>query len=518
MTVSSNHSYYFWFFIVAVFILLTLAIFPLGRAWSCLQYPFGLDYAEGYLAVEAWQITQGMSMYPDLKDYPYLVGNYPPLYPLANAVFFVIFNPSLFWGRLICVISALGIIILMFRIVYKKYGLFLPALLSPLLLVNTYEFYEWIGYARVDLPAIFFSLAGLSVILDENSDTNKNRMTFAIILFLLSIYTKQIQIFAPVTACLYLVFKDRKTGLKFAGTLWGLALLIFMILTLITRGEYFKHTVTYNANRFDWWQVYIWFRHALRFYFFYMTTLFFLAVSITYEYIKNKKERGAPDLFYIYALMGALSFLTIGKVGAAGNYILEAHAALGIFFGLSLSKIMGKIRTGMEPRLNIILLIIAALLINMHSLWLFRMQRILFSRPNPGKAAYAKCNMLIKIVSERPDPILCEQPIFLLLVKKNVMFQPFIMSELAREGKWDQTRFVNDLNNKRFSLIITGQDMLQDGFLWQYTDEMRLAIRKNYMEYPEPAGTPSWSSWNAMMHSGIDGIPYYIYVPKKESK
>ena len=515
---SFNQSFYFWVFIVAVFILLTLAFFPLERAWRCLQYPYGLDYAEGYLAVEAWQLAQGVSMYPNHDNYPYLVGNYPPLYPFVNALMFTVFKPSLFWGRLICAISALGIIILMFCAVYKKHSLLLPSLLAPLLLINTYEFYEWIGYARVDLPAIFFSLAGLFVLLDKKGETNKRRMTFAVILFLFSIYTKQIQIFAPIAACLYLIIQNRKIGLKFSGALWGVVLLVFALLAVITRGEYFKHTVIYNANRFDWRQVYVWFRHVLRFYFFYMATLFILAASITYESIKNKKKGGAPDLFNLYALIGALSFLTIGKIGAAGNYILETHAAFGIFFGSALSKAIEGFRTGIKQRFNIALILIAALFINLHSLWLFRIQRILFSRPNPGKTAYAKSEMLMKIVSEHPNPILCEQPIFLLLAKKNVIFQPFIMSELAREGKWDQSQFVNDLENQKFSLIITGQNMLQDGFLWQYTEEMRAAIRANYMEYVESGDALQQASWNAFMRSGIDGIPYYIYIPKKETR
>ena len=511
---------YWYFFLPALFILLSMALFPLWRAWNALQYPYSLDYAEGYLAVEAWQITHGQSIYPDLKDYPFLVSNYPPIFPLMNALPFLLSGPTLFWGRLICCLSALGILILTMRVILKKTGRLIPAILAPLLIVNTYEFYEWIAYARVDFPAIFLGLAGLVILSDENADFDRRLQKWALLFFLLSIYTKQIQIFAPLAACIYLFSRDKKAGLRFTLAFIGSALFLFIMLSLVTGGQYFKHTVVYNANRYDWWQVWVWFRHLLRFYFFYMLTLLLLAATFVYRMFRNRREkkRSEPGLFSIYAIVGALSFLTIGKVGAAGNYILEAHVALAIFWGLSLFEAAKSANEIPRRRATWVMLSLMAILVNLHAIHLAQTGRLLFSRPNPGKGSYGKSNMLMRVVREYPDPLLCEQPIFLLRAGKKVLFQPFIMSELSREGKWNQGKFVDDLRRRKFSLIVTGQDMFREGFLWQYTDEMRRAIRENYIPYPEPPQTPSWASLNAIMRSAEDGIPYYLYVPKKEVK
>jgi len=511
---------YWYFFLPALFILLIMALFPLWRAWNALQYPYSLDYAEGYLAVEAWQITHGQNIYPDLKDYPFLVSNYPPIFPLLTALIFFFSGPTLFWGRLICCLSALGILFLTMLVILKKTGQLMPAILAPLLIVNTYEFYEWIAYARVDLPAIFFGLAGLVILSDEDADLNWRLQKWAIVFFLFSIYTKQIQIFAPLAACIYLFFRDKKSGLRFALTFIGSALFLFIMLSLVTGGQYFKHTVIYNANRYDWWQVWVWFRHLLRFYIFYIIILFLLTVIIVCRTFINKgeKKKIEPGLFSIYAIIGALSFLTIGKVGAAGNYILEAHVALAIFFGLSISKVAELLNNSPHRRFAWVMLFLIAILVNLHAGYLAQKSRLLFSRPNPGKGAYAKNNMLFDIIKSYPDPVLCEQPLFLLRAGKKVLFQPFIMSELSREGKWNQGKFVDDLRRRKFSLIVTGQDMFREGFLWQYTDEMRRAIRENYITYPEPLQTPSWASLSAIMRSAEDGIPYYLYVPKREVK
>jgi hypothetical protein len=116
---------------------------------------------------------------------------------------------------------------------------------------------------------------------------------------------------------------------------------------------------------------------------------------------------------------------------------------------------------------------------------------------------------MLDIVSDFPDPILCEQPIFLLLSGKKIVFQPFIMSELQKEGKWNQQRFIEDLGQRRFSLIVTGQDVRKEGHFWQYTKEMIQAIREQYTPLLDE-GAP----WRAALESPSGGIPYFIYIPK----
>ncbi len=500
---------YLLFLLPAFIILLFLTTIPVIRGIFTMHYPYQLDYAEGFLAVEAQFIAQGKNIYAPLNNYPYLVGNYPPLFPLLNAPFFLAFGPGLVFGRALCVLSALGICALMFFIVRKRTHQPFLAILSPLLFLNTYALFEWIGYARVDLPAILFSLAGLAVLA---GDINPRRLNWALVFFLLSIYTKQIQIFAPLSACIYLIIKDRKMGLRFTLRLFEFAAGIFIILTLITRGEYFNHTVLYNANVFDWWQVKVWLRHLMHFYALYVFAVLILgAVAIHLFFAKQKcGDSAPPDLFSIYAILGALSFFTIGKVGAASNYLLEFHIALGIFFCLQISRLANFSVPAFKRTIPIAFLIIITLLINFHAIRLAVLSHQLFSRPNPTPTAYLKGNLLFEIVRQRPDPILCEEPIFLLLAGKEVVFQPFIMSQLAKEKKWGETRFIADLRKKRFSLIVTGQDVTKKGkFFWQYTKAMCDAIRENYMLLftTEP-------KVRSLLESPAGGIPYFIYIPK----
>jgi len=488
-----------------------MSLFPLNRAILALRYPYQLDYAEGYVAVESWQLSRGEGMYPSLGNYPFLVGNYPPLYPLLCAPFFLAFGPSLFWGRLICVLSALGICAVMIYIIGRREGWFLPVVLSPVLFFCTYELYEWIGYARVDLPAIFLSILGLAFL---SGEMTKSRVRCALVCFVLSLFTKQVQIFAPLSGCLYLILKHRKTGLRFTAWFVGLIFGIFILLSLLTRGQYYKHTVLYNANVYDWWQIKnVWLRHIFRFYPFYLASLFLVGMAAIFGWARRWiKERRfpAPDVFSIYAILGALSFFTIGKVGAASNYLLEFHAALCLFFGLQISRIGHLHKEYVTRSVQICLIVILGILINLHSLYVVKQHPLIFSRPNPHKLDFAKGNKMLDIIGDFPDPVLCEQPIFLLLSGKKVVFQPFIMSQLHKEGKWNQEAFVRDLSQKRFSLIVTGQDVETKGYFWQYTEEMIQAIREHYTPLLDEK-----SRWKAVLESPSGGIPYFIYIPKR---
>ena len=156
------------------------------------------------------------------------------------------------------------------------------------------------------------------------------------------------------------------------------------------------------------------------------------------------------------------------------------------------------------------LFFLVIVLTNFHAGWLFHLRPFLFARPNPDKVAYAKGDEMLQIVREYPDPILCEQPIFLLLAGRRILFQPFIMSQLVREGKWNQAKFLEDVRRGKFSLIVTGQDVGQEGYFWQYTPEMRQAIMEKYTSLllDKP-------SLRHLLESPAGGIPYYIYVPRR---
>jgi hypothetical protein len=69
------------------------------------------------------------------------------------------------------------------------------------------------------------------------------------------------------------------------------------------------------------------------------------------------------------------------------------------------------------------------------------------------------------------------------LARKPVLFQPFIMSQLAREGRWDQRPFLAMLATGRLSCLVVHADLASGNDQTQYeryTAEMAGAIRRHY--------------------------------------
>ena len=44
-----------------------------------INYPYQISYGEGFILNQAVIQSQGQSIYQDITNYPYLVGNYPPV-------------------------------------------------------------------------------------------------------------------------------------------------------------------------------------------------------------------------------------------------------------------------------------------------------------------------------------------------------------------------------------------------------------------------------------------------------
>jgi len=501
-----------------------------------------------------------------------LVGNYPPVYQALNALFVSRATPNLLVGRFINFLAAFGIAFLLFFNTYRLTRRIILAALAPLLFLASIEVHNWVPYFRVDILAIFFSLIGLSFFLDwENAKARRWAMAF----MLLGIYTKQTAILVPTACFIFLLFHRPRLAMRFAMVMGAWTMGIFALLTLMTRGQYFLHTVKYNENLYSWWQMkQVWVPHLFRFYPYYILALgvllLYRGMSLLYpslwptwkerkpkasvlaefyetlkseqdedisELIGEKSEDGgsatAPseppqleqsaeeaepelvspqeaeksphhyrlDLVTCYFLVATASLLTLGKEGAAYNYILEPLVAFSLFLTVTLHRLLqlseqrriaSLYAITVFPMLGVILLV--------QAVWLVQVRGTLFSSHIPGPADLYKADAVNNAVERTEGSILAEEPIFLLENHRQVLFQPFIMSQLAKEGTWDQKPFVEDLARGRFSLIITTQDIGGEGYFFRWTPEMVRAMREAYdLERALDRGA---------------GTPYFIYRPK----
>ncbi len=155
-----------------------LIAFLLVPAWHFLRvslgrlaFPYEIEWLEGEVAMASVRFADQASihhLYPPYGEDHYVPILYPPLYQMVVSVFFRLFSIHLVWGRLISLLSTLGILAGTIWIVRHHTRRWLPGILGAL----TYLMYFkasgfWYDLVRVDsfayclaIWSVYFILAG----------------------------------------------------------------------------------------------------------------------------------------------------------------------------------------------------------------------------------------------------------------------------------------------------------------------------------------------------------------------
>ncbi len=429
-----------------------------------INYPYQISYGEGFILNQAVIISQGQSIYQDIANYPYLVGNYPPVYPFLCALFVKIFGVSFAPGRFISFIAVILSGFLIYIILKEnrrsQKGSFKESTVISALffLASPYIFYVYPLY-RVDALALLFSLAGLYFVFKFE---NRKSVYFSIPFFILALYTKQSFIAAPIASLIYLTFKNIKKGFIYFIFLSLVYVSIFLLLNNLTGGQYYLHNFTYNANAFS-------ILFAIRMC---VSALQIHAILFTFAfaYIIHTIIRKKLSLFAIYLIITALMAISIGKIGSGINYFGELVACSCIILGIFLNE------TEFTNKESKNILIVTGLLL----------QLILFAHM-PYLTGHTPTNTDIKNAEKisveiinTPGSILSEDGGLLVVNRRQILFQPFVFTQLARQNLWDQGKFVADITEKRFSLIILTFNINYEIDKERLTEEMAEAIRRSY--------------------------------------
>ncbi|MEN6627598.1 MAG: glycosyltransferase family 39 protein [Candidatus Sumerlaeia bacterium] len=451
----------------------------LATRWAgALAYPFQLDATEGFILEQAMTIAQGQTIYGPIDRPPFLVGNYPPLFQAIYAG--VNGSKASLWslalGRRLTIASTILAALLMAAIVHRMTRALAPAILAAFLFLVSYEVHQWSAFVRVDMPALAFTLGGVFAFV---SSKRRWSMALAGALLAAAVYTRQTAILAPAACAIALAIGDRRRLAWFLGPMLGIALAALAFLEWTSGGEFLRHIVAYNANRMDWGG---WARLMKNeIWFFNRFLVVALAAMIAARLVRGREkppEGGATNrrALAIYAILGAISLLSYAKVGAAPNYVLEPLAATAIWLCAGL----GALLNGQGRRAHIAAIVVCALLL-IHSGWCVTRQREMFSSPTPTAEDKRVAGELTQYLRGVDGDLMCEEPMFTLLAGRPILFDPFIMTTLAREAKWDQTAFVHMIEKQSFARIVTCENLAAPRpYYERYTELMADAVRRHY--------------------------------------
>ena len=457
-------------------------VFYIFNACQSIIYPYQLDYGEGFLLYFAHALSQGHNIYQDISTYPFIPGLYPPVYSLVCAGLVKISGISFSTGRFVSVLSAILIGLLIYKIVKEKTNNQNNqiAIISSLLFFASTYVYKWTCLFRVDTLGLLFSLVGIYFVFKYE---NSKGIYLSIPFFLLSVYTKQSLIAAPLASFIYLFLRDKKLGIKNI-CLFGLTgFFLFLLANYITKGQFYLHIGLYHTGIFSIYKpiasyigmIYI---HAV-------------LLGFAFSYVLYDVSKKKLSLFVICFITSALVAVSVGKIGASINYFIELVAVSCILFGLFLDELRPRVKKESLASILVITLLLIQLVLFAHMPYV--------TDEAPTTADLNNGQKVSSYVINTNGRILSEDAGFVVVNDKELLIEPFMAMQLEKQGLWNQSKFVSDLQNKKFSLIILEFDVNCDGIhKYRFTDEMLNVIRNNYY-LVEKNGN------------------YYTYMPKQRS-
>ncbi|MDW8067654.1 MAG: glycosyltransferase family 39 protein [Anaerolineae bacterium] len=436
-----------------------------------------LDYGEGPLLNQARLLAEGRPIYrSDLSDYPYTVANYPPLYPLAVSLVGRLAGFSYATGRVVSALATLACGIALGFIVLQMTGdRGAAALAGTLFLSFPYVIY-WGSLGRVDMLALAFSLWGIWAAL--RWPDSPAGWGLSLLLLLAAVFTRQSYLLAaPLAVLVHLAIGNRRRGVLFALAFGMAVLLVGGILTWRTGGGFFFHIVIANANAFV----------PSRMLFTWLNGLFLtvpLIILGLWECSHYVRRREVPWLAIAYLGGSTLSGVMVGKVGSSVNYLLEWVAAIMMLVGIALARW----RREVSPSVRWLLVLTLALQVP----WSLYSGRVFLLQCAERRTAEPEMRQLEAMVGSAPGPVLADEMMSLLVLGgREVLLQPYELTLLAAEGKWDPRRVVADMAAGKFALIlITDHSPFPEtsaGDRW--TPQMWAVIREQYEPVTVLAGT-----------------------------
>ncbi|MCX6645595.1 MAG: glycosyltransferase family 39 protein [bacterium] len=451
-----------------------------------LNFPYPLDDGEGFCLNQAIRLAEGQPLYPTIGPAPYIVTNYPPVFAGILSIFTDPDNVSFFAGRFISVISTILIALASGSTVGRITGNRNAGWVTGFLVLSSPVIYFWGALLRVDILSAMFEIAAIWVAISARGKT----IFWTVPLLVLAIFTRQSSVEAifAIGAGL-LLFRDDDpiaTGSKVKSGLiiifgWIICIALALIfLQAWSGGEFWRHTVIYTKTQFYPERIltalqWIIPSHAL--------ILILALFGLRYALSDNRKR--IIGLYFIASLATAM---LSGKVGSDLNYFINLIIASACLAGVTASNLLQALEVDLKKHgwIAAILLLVPAAIIQSGTMEGNRAYSF-----TPIKDDYIAGQQIVDKLSSVNGPILSEDEGFCLLSGHEVLFNPFIMSEMAREGFWDETPFVDSIRNGEFDLIMLRFDVNdphnddQPGTGghagWdRFTNRMEAAIMENY--------------------------------------
>jgi len=440
-------------------------------AFRLIAYPYVWENGEGFVLADAQAIHDGVCPYRRIRDYPFLVVGYPPLYHTLCAVGMSLGGRDCFAsGRVITFLATLGVVCAIAGVVYRETECALLALAGAVSFLSVGCVACTGPVCRVDMLATALSIWGLCV---AHWQLGTKRWVGPVLLFFLAGYAKQSAVSGVAATLVYLWLTDRGKGAKMTGLLLCLGLGTLAALELWSGGNFLRHLLSYAWTRFEWHLLWIYARGAVR----WGLGLFVLGSVGVVGSTAILARRGCVPrgrwLFILYLALNGLLLIQLGMAGVSYLYVTEFTAAACVASALLCRDLLTL--TGDSPRGSWAVVSGVVAIVLLHVVWGREAMKITLRPPSKPGAELA-----VSILKRTPGPVLAEDAGYLISAGKPVLVNPYFVSQLGApsrhrwsqedgDGKWlavptathpdvvaAHDRVLVDIRERKFSVIQTG--------------------------------------------------------------
>jgi len=454
----------------------------LKNVWGFVWLPYQLNFVEGVVLSGVQRVTAGQALYPSLLQFPMIINVYGPVYYYVGAWLLKWFGVAFAPLRLLTIVSGVVIAGLVSLLLHHltaswKLGLSFGFFFLTISLVQ-----DWLAMARVDMPGVALSLAGLYLY-----SRFRDQWYVSIPFFLGAIFCKYTLVSAPSACFLELLFQKRmKQAAGFAGGMAVLSGLAFLALQSTTGGGFAFDTIALShPDPFTFGRALHFFKLAV----FQYPLLFVLGLGLGLRDLL-KKVATLPSL---YLALSTLTLITAGKLGSDSNHLLEWTAILCLCGGLSYHALRQE-SAGATALLLVPGVFTLAVLANLRPPWFY-----------PGHAGCPEAYAYIKQLPGRR--ILTENVGAVVMAGKPVQLSdPFVWIWLVRRGGWSDAELQSLVRTRAFDAIVLHSrvnELKEEGDASLWSLPVLDTIQRNYQ--------PTWefACQDAdVIYEPIGGVPH----------
>ncbi len=440
--------------------------------------PAQINYLDGYIVDDALRIAAGEALYEDPSVAPYAINMYAPAAMYAMAALIRGGVDGFTAGRLLSLVSVIGIALIVVLTGWPRTG-WVALAVGLLYLLHPIQ-WPWSLVIRPDEPALLLAIAGIALLTVDN----RRWWLPAALLLAASLLTKQSSIAAPVAAGCWLMFVNWRRAMAFAAVYAGAVGTAVLLLQWRTGGLFLLHVAVANDHPFSWSRVLAMYHR--------FTLTNPLVVGMLVVLLSVVVWRRRWSLPAVYAFTSAGVAMAVGRLGASLNHFLEPVAAIALLAACEFP-------VEFFDRKRPVRMAIAALLAASFALTAAASLIDQWRAHQTARAMVPVHNRLVEAVAAVDGPVVSDDAAAVVGAGKRVHIRPFIMSQLAQRGRWDQTPFLDEIRHREIGMIIV-RTAPRSVYESRYTPEMRQAIDQNY----------------EVAFSYLLGAPFDVLLPRQE--